>query len=104
MEITEHSYTNFDFMLPEGGKNHVDRKDGRCWCKPELTQVCPICNEEIVEHMVEAVDDSPDGKVFGEVTINLHPACWRCGGSGVVEVYDPAFPIVLTHRGETRVK
>jgi len=61
-------------VLPIGDLvDHDDRPD--CWCQPELTAVCPECEDE----------DQPGD-------------CWRCGGRGLVPAESsPGAPRVVIH-------
>ncbi len=54
-----------------------------CWCNPEILQICPECEEQ----PSEAVDDDGDNS-----------PCWRCGGRGLVEVYDEELSKIIIHR------
>jgi len=49
----------------------------QCWCKPTLLTLCGQCNDS-------------------------DPACWQCGGSGVVEVErdDGLSPLIIVHSAE----
>jgi hypothetical protein len=50
--------------------------DGRdCWCDPDWCQPCPVCDAW----------PKPDG-------------CLRCGGTGLVDEYDPDATIIIVHR------
>lgn len=55
---------------------HEEREDCACWCNPEVSQVCPECEESEV----------------------APPDCWRCAGRGVVEPYDDDLPCIVVHR------
>jgi hypothetical protein len=48
-----------------------------CWCSPELKQVCPECCEE---------------------GLLITPKCWRCEGTGLVDLYDDILPVLIIHR------
>lgn len=55
--------------------------DGRrCWCDPELLQLCPACQ----------LDTEPETEP--------DPGCWQCGGRGLVPMYDPDSDCVIVHR------
>lgn len=66
-------------VYPVDRKNrstHITKKHGQCWCEPEHMNVCSESDAQ------------------GECV----PGCWRCGGRGLVPVYDPDLPILLVHR------
>lgn len=54
---------------------HVE-DDDRCWCNPDLYNICSEAND------------------VGE----CHDDCWRCHGEGLVELYDEDEPIIIIHR------
>lgn len=54
-------------------REHTDAAS--CWCRPEVTQVCPECEE----HAKDPED------------------CWRCGGRGLVPKFDDDRPTITVH-------
>ncbi len=60
----------------------------RCWCAPNVYQVCPEC------------DDDPD-EVTRTGTVIAKKDCWRCGGEGLVNRYDDELPNIVVHREES---
>ena len=62
-----------------------------CWCKPQLCQACPECeNGEGLEGV---------GAVLQRASF---VDCWRCDGHGLVEPYDELEPKILVHTDVAR--
>lgn len=55
--------------------SHCTDESGMCGCKPEHRQCCPEANENS-----ECEKD-----------------CFRCGGTALVPVYDPAYCVIVVH-------
>lgn len=48
--------------------------DDKCWCRPEVLQNCPEC------------EDTPNSN------------CWQCQGRSLVEAFDHDEPAIIVHR------
>lgn len=66
-------------IYPVHGRNKSDHwtgKKGFCWCDPDERNVCPESDEKG----------------------NCKAGCFRCGGSGLVEIYDPELNVLIIHK------
>ena len=63
------------YPVRKNKSNHWTGKSGDCWCDPKEQNVCPESNKK--------------GKCI--------KTCYRCGGSGLVDVYDPDLNILIIH-------
>ena len=74
-------------IYPVDKKNrstHCTDKTGMCWCKPEEMQTCP----EQPDHQAYCPED-----------------CWKCGGTGIIPVYDDHMAILIIHKhGQAKVQ
>ncbi len=84
MSVKPHKIHVFplDVKKPNGRwtTSHCTDKTGMCGCKPELKQTCPEWEEE-----------------YGRT---CKPNCWRCGGSGLVEPFNPKWSTLIIHNEE----
>ena len=71
-----------DIKKPNGRwtSTHVTDKSEMCGCKPKVMQACPEWEHE-------------DGKY-------CKPNCWKCGGLGLVEPYNPEFAYLIVHNDQ----
>jgi len=75
------------------GRDHLD--SDACWCEPELLQPCPECLDEPPPLPAHAfgIEGGP-APIFGDES----GGCWKCGGRGLVDEYDPLVPLIVAHR------
>lgn len=60
----------------DGSTTHCTDKTGMCGCKPDHKQVCSESNDH------------------GQ----CKATCWRCKGTGLIDVYDLDIPTLVVHK------